>query len=35
MATQSSTHGHIEITETLVRLYVFLTQYLEDRKSVV
>jgi hypothetical protein len=23
------THGHIEITETLVRLYVFLAQYLD------
>ena len=29
MAVQSSTHGHIEITETLVRLYVFLSQYLD------
>jgi len=24
-----SSHNHIEITETLVRLYVFLTQYLD------
>lgn len=29
MAGQSVTMGHIEITETLVRLYVFLTQYLD------
>ena len=29
MAGQSVTLGHIEITETLVRLYVFLTQYLD------
>ncbi len=26
---QAQAHGHIEITETLVRLYVFLTQYLD------
>jgi hypothetical protein len=26
---QAQTPGHIEITETLVRLYVFLTQYLD------
>ncbi len=29
MAAHASAHGHIEITETLVRLYVFLTQYLD------
>src|SRR5574341_332391 len=29
MAAQGASHGHIEITETLVRLYVFLTQYLD------
>jgi hypothetical protein len=29
MASQGPIHGHIEITETLVRLYVFLTQYLD------
>lgn len=29
MAGQSVTMGPIEITETLVRLYVFLTQYLD------
>lgn len=29
MVVQNSTHSHIEITETLVRLYVFLTQYLD------
>ncbi len=29
MSSQSQAHGHIEITETLVRLYVFLTQYLD------
>jgi hypothetical protein len=29
MSSQAQTPGHIEITETLVRLYVFLTQYLD------
>lgn len=29
MAVQSPMPGHLEITETLVRLYVFLTQYLD------
>ena len=29
MSSQTSTHHHIEITEMLVRLYVFLTQYLD------
>ncbi len=29
MVAQSSVPGHIEITETLVRLYVFLAQYLD------
>ena len=29
MQTQSLAHGHIDITETLVRLYVFLAQYLD------
>ena len=29
MASQPQAPGHIEITETLVRLYVFLTQYLD------
>ena len=29
MSSQAQTLGHIEITETLVRLYVFLTQYLD------
>jgi hypothetical protein len=29
MAPQDASPGHIEITETLVRLYVFLTQYLD------
>ena len=29
MSSQPQTLGHIEITETLVRLYVFLTQYLD------
>jgi len=29
MLSQAQTPGHIEITETLVRLYVFLTQYLD------
>src|SRR3970040_615894 len=28
MSSQAQAHDHIEITETLVRLYVFLTQYL-------
>ena len=29
MNAQSTAHGHIGITETLVRLYVILTQYLD------
>ena len=29
MSSQPHAPGHIEITETLVRLYVFLTQYLD------
>ena len=29
MNTQSTAHGHIDITETLVRLYVFLAQRLD------
>ena len=29
MATQASTRNHIETTELLVRLYVFLNQYLD------
>jgi len=29
MFAQTQAPGHIEITETLVRLYVFLTQYLD------
>ncbi|HKQ33693.1 MAG TPA: hypothetical protein VJT11_00170 [Nitrospiraceae bacterium] len=29
MSSQTPTHDHIEITETLVRLYVFLAQYLD------
>ncbi len=29
MSSQTQTPSHIEITETLVRLYVFLTQYLD------
>jgi hypothetical protein len=29
MSSQAQAPGHIEITETLVRLYVFLTQYLD------
>lgn len=29
MAVQPASPGHVEITETLVRLYVFLTQYLD------
>lgn len=29
MATQTITHGHIAITETLVRLYVFLEQQVD------
>ena len=29
MNTQSTAHGHIDITETLVRLYVFLAQSLD------
>lgn len=29
MSSQIPTHHHIEITEMLVRLYVFLTQYLD------
>jgi len=29
MSSQTPTHHHIEITEMLVRLYVFLTQYLD------
>lgn len=29
MSSQVQARGHIEITETLVRLYVFLTQYLD------
>lgn len=29
MAVQPPMPGHLEITETLVRLYVFLTQYLD------
>jgi len=29
MSSQAKTPSHIEITETLVRLYVFLTQYLD------
>jgi hypothetical protein len=29
MSSQAQTLGHIEITETIVRLYVFLTQYLD------
>ena len=29
MATNTTAPGHIEITETLVRLYVFLAQYLD------
>jgi hypothetical protein len=29
MTVQSSKPGHVEITETLVRLYVFLAQYLD------
>lgn len=29
MASQSSAHNHVETTELLVRLYVFLNQYLD------
>lgn len=29
MTAQTTAHGHIDITETLVRLYVFLTQNLD------
>ncbi len=29
MIAQTTAHGHIDITETLVRLYVFLTQNLD------
>jgi len=29
MSPQTQAPGHIEVTETLVRLYVFLTQYLD------
>ena len=29
MSSQTPIHDHIEITETLVRLYVFLAQYLD------
>jgi hypothetical protein len=29
MNAQAMTHAHIDITETLVRLYVFLTQHLD------
>ncbi len=29
MSTHTQLHGYIEITETLVRLYVFLSQYLD------
>ncbi len=29
MSSQAQAPGHIEITETLVRFYVFLTQYLD------
>src|SRR5574341_1076285 len=29
MSSQTQAPGHIEVTETLVRLYVFLTQYLD------
>jgi hypothetical protein len=33
MAVKSPAPGHIEITETLVRLYVFLAQYLDRCQS--
>jgi hypothetical protein len=29
MNTKAMTHGHIDVTEALVRLYVFLTQHLD------
>src|SRR5579883_1549284 len=29
MNAQSTTYGHIEITQSLVRLYIFLTQHLD------
>jgi hypothetical protein len=33
MSSRSASPGHIEITETLVRLYVFLAQYLDRSRD--